>query len=179
MDTSLERFVHIEDVVRFIKTHLPETPGTEQWQNICTDVLHCELAKVEPILLNELTKTKETPQADEVRELLRAASWYTHPQATPAELDQKLGELNTRLAGYGFSEERFFALQRALTEKQSGSEALSAANAIEQAIQTIHDHPELATLLSTAQAIRDQIYYQLLYPHWFEIVKVWAQTHKS
>ncbi len=31
----LEHFTHIEDVVRFVKEHLPKGTGTGEWKNVC------------------------------------------------------------------------------------------------------------------------------------------------
>ena len=98
MDTTLEHFTHIEDVVTFVKEHLPPGGSVEAWKNICEDVMHCELSKVEPLLLKQLAEKDGHHHTEEdIRALLRATSWYTHPQLSQEELLAQVETLKTIL----------------------------------------------------------------------------------
>ena len=177
MDTSLEHFVHIEDVVRFIQQHLPPEQGEDTWRAVCTDVLHCELAKVEPILLKALQATRDPKQTETIRELIRAASWYTHPQLSQEALVNTLDTLVRHLPAHAdlLSEQQIHTIRTALTQEHEGAKALPASQAIDQLIIALSNSPVLESLLIPAREVRDQLYYQLLYPHWFEIVKNWTE----
>lgn len=179
MDASLEHFAHIENVVAFVKSHLPPEVGPEAWKRVCEDVLHCELTKVEPLLTKQLaTQDAHAHQEEEIRALLRAASWYTHPQLPTEALLHQAKILRTILAPQadGTIPSHLETIQVALQQGLSGHEALPAAQAIEAILRVITQNPVLSPAQIPAHELRDQIYYQLLYPHWFAIVNQWKQT---
>lgn len=182
MDTSLEHFAHIEDVVEFVKTHLPPDANTDTWKQVCQDVMHCELQKVEPLLLQQLQKTDgHAHTEEEIRGLLRAASWYTHPQHTSDVLIEDAETLKEALIASNVKnasewlDEVMIALEQHLTEHN----ALPATEAIESLIEQLHTDPTLSSFLPSAQELRDQIYYQLLYPHWFATIEQWKQAQNK
>jgi hypothetical protein len=175
IDTSLEHFSHIEDVVAFVKRQLPENANHDAWKNVCEDVLHCELTKVEPLLLKELDQANEHSNEEEhIRSLVRAASWYTHPQLTQEQLLAKIDQLVPKLQGNLIHQLQ--TIRTAIQTPKSGTEARDAAEVIEALIAALNTAPTDTETQTTLRELRDQIYYQLLYPHWFAIVTRWKQN---
>lgn len=182
MDTTLEHFAHVEDVVAFVKKHLPPEADSSAWKNVCEDVLHCELTKVEPLLFAALQKKDEHAHTeDEIRALVRAASWYTHPQRSAEVLAEEALTLKSVLEAAGIKDAgsaldlAITALEDHLTEH----EALPAANALELLIEKLRIDTAHASFLTPVRELRDQIYYQLLYPHWFMIVNQWKKNQSE
>lgn len=174
IDTSLEHFAHIEDVVDFVKKQLPADADHEAWKNVCEDVLHCELTKVEPMLLKELEHRSEHPNEEEhVRALVRAASWYTHPQLNQEQLLAQITFLESHLATNHL--DLLKMIGTAIQTPLSGSDARNAAKAIEDLIESTKTTNPDQSVITALHELRDQIYYQLLYPHWFAIVAQWKQ----
>lgn len=174
-DVPLEHFELIEDVVAHIRTKLPAESGPGSWKLVCEDVLHCQLPAVEPILLRELEAAKGHPEEEEkIRGLLRAVSWYRHPPKTIPEL---LAQISRMRSTHPRSEDQtaFDTVESALQNQLEGEQALPAAETIDRLFTQSPRDDERAKL----REIRDQVYYQLLYPHWFEVVKRWAATHKT
>ena len=173
---NLEHFSHIEDVVAFIKQHVPANADATTWKNVCEDVMHCELDKVEPVLTTQL-KTTDTHAhtEDEIRGLLRAASWYTHPQLTTEALLKQVELIKTTLIPLPNPKQEgdLNTIFATIQNHVAGHEALPAAQAIEELLAFLQDNPSLSALMIPAHELRDQIYYQLLYPHWFAIVEAW------
>ncbi|MBP7133625.1 hypothetical protein KBA73_00235 [Patescibacteria group bacterium] len=172
----LEHFTHIEDVVRFVKEHLPKGTGTGEWKNVCEDVLHCELEKIEPLLLEELKKHPQETKEDElIRALLRAASWYTHPQLSSADLLKQADILlaNEELTEISHASDALLLAKTTLEKELSGVDVLPAAQALETLIERFTDGTNKEATLLLLRELRDQLYYQLLYPHWFSLVQAW------
>ena len=169
VDAPLEHFELIEDVIAHIRTKLPAESGPHSWKNVCEDVLHCQLPVVEPLLLQELEAAKgQTDEEQKIRGLLRAVSWYRHLPKTAAEI---LSEVNHLRPTHPSPEDQtaLDAIQQALEAQFEGHDALPAAEAIDRLFQAATEDQKVPLRL-----IRDQLYYQLLYPHWFEVVKRWA-----
>lgn len=175
VEAPLEHFELIEDVVAHIRTKLPAESGPESWKNVCEDVLHCHLPQVEPLLLKELEAVKgNSTEEEQIRGLLRAVSWYNHPPKTTEQILRDLGHLRPT---HPKQEDQTLldTVQSALEKGLDGKDALPAAEAIDAlfARATHEDHRV------TLRTVRDQLYYQLLYPHWFEVVKRWADARKT
>jgi hypothetical protein len=178
MDTSLEHFTHIEDVVAFVKKHLPAEADAEAWKNICENVMHCELRKVEPLLTKQLAEKDAHHHSEEdIRALLRATSWYTHPQLSREALLAQVENLKKILEPNisPDTSDQLEMIRIAIQDQMAGHEALAAAEAIEALLKSLNANPTLTNTLTPAHELRDQIYYQLLYPHWFAIVHEWKQ----
>lgn len=171
-DTPLEHFQLMEDVIAHIRAKLPAESGTHSWKAVCEDVLHCELSAVEPLLVQELLAAQGHPDEQQtVRGLLRAVSWYQHPQKDIAAL---LGELSTLRGVYPETGDqmRLDEIEQALREQHQGDQALKAADAVDALFVQANAPSQKEAL----REIRDQLYYQLLYPHWFEAAKRQAAT---
>lgn len=169
-EAPLEHFTLIEDVIAHIRTKLPAESGPESWRMVCEDVLNCHLPAVEPLLLKELEQNQQNPDEQEkIRGLLRAASWYRHPPKSQAELLKDLNQLRPTHPK-AEDQQALDAIQTAFEQQLEGSAALPAANAIDRLFRDA-TNPETQAKL---REVRDQLYYQLLYPHWFEVVKNWA-----
>lgn len=174
-DAPLEHFELIEDVIAHIRTKLPADSGPESWKNVCEDVLHCQLPNVEPLLLKELAAAKgNLADEEQIRGLLRAVSWYNHPPKTTEEIVAAVKRLRPTHPSAD-DHAKLDLIQSALEQQMQGKELLSAADAVEQ----LFTHAQHEDQKTTLRIVRDQIYYQLLYPHWFEVVKRWASTHKA
>ena len=172
---SLEHFILIEDVIAHIRTKLPDPSNAERWKHVCTDVLHCQLPVVEPVLLKELAAVRgQNDKEQEIRALLRAVSWYQHPAKSREELLTAL--VAWREAPFAVAHQTELAkIQVALQTEQQGTDVLPAAQAVEMLFVQVNTVAERETL----REVRDQLYYQLLYPHWFEIVKEWHAKHST
>lgn len=180
MEPHLEHFAHVEDVVNFVKAHLPPNADATAWKNVCEDVLHCELTKVEPLLTEQLAQQDAHHHREEdIRALLRAASWYTHPQLSTEALLTQADQLQRLFSGDAVAP-KLDQVRAAIRDQYAGHEARLAAQILEELLERIRQNPSLEAGLLPARELRDQIYYQLLYPHWFETVKQWKekQRHK-
>jgi hypothetical protein len=167
--TELEHFQHVEDVITFIKQRLPKEAGPEAWKNVCEDVLNCHLPVVEPMLKEALKDVKGHPSEENtIRGLLRAVSWYQHPQLSLEQLLKNIEKLSPIVS----SEEQPYlqTIREILEQKKDGFDAYPAALAIE----TLLSAPSTTEHQTELIELRDQIYYQLLYPHWFEVMKQWT-----
>lgn len=175
IDTPLEHFELIEDVIAHIRTKLPAESGPGSWKAVCEDVLHCQLPAVEPILLRELDAAQgNTDEQSKIRALLRAVSWYRHPPKNAEELVTEIQHLHSTHPG-AEDHAAFAAVEEALKNQSQGAEALQAADAIDQLFARAQNDDHKGRL----RQIRDQIYYQLLYPHWFEVVKHWVAARSA
>ncbi len=171
-EAPLEHFELIEDVIAHIRTKLPAESGPNSWKNVCEDILHCQLPTVEPLLLQELETAKgNATEEEKIRGLLRAVSWYAHPPKTTEEILTDLSHVRPTHPSPP-DQSRLDTIQAALEQKLEGKEALPAAEAIDELFAEAAHEDQRATF----RLVRDQIYYQLLYPHWFEVVKRWAAT---
>ncbi len=173
-EAPLEHFELIEDVIKHIRTKLPADSGSSSWKNVCEDVLHCQLPVVEPLLLQELAAVKgDADETNKMRALLRAVSWYRHP---PKQVDELIDEVNHLKPTHPGTEDQTYlsTIQDAFERKLEGSEMLKAADAVEALFANASREDQRDAL----REIRDQVYYQLLYPHWFEVVKRWAATQQ-
>ncbi len=169
-EAPLEHFTLIEDVIAHIRTKLPAESGPESWRLVCEDVLNCHLPAVEPLLLKELEQNQQNPDEQEkIRGLLRAASWYRHPPKTTDELLKTINQLRPTHPR-NEDQQALDAIQAALEGQLEGGAMLPAANAIDHLFRDASRPDEQEKF----REIRDQVYYQLLYPHWFEVVKQWA-----
>lgn len=169
-DAPLEHFELIEDVVAHIRTKLPADSGADSWKMVCEDVLHCQLPAVEPILLKELEAAKGQPDEEEqIRGLLRAVSWYRHPRQETKELITQINHLKPTHPEPA-DQTLLATIQDTLEQQREGKEALPGAEAIDALFARARNEEEKTKL----RQVRDQVYYQLLYPHWFEVVKRWA-----
>lgn len=174
-EAPLEHFELIEDVVAHIRGKLPADSGANSWKMVCEDVLQCHLPQVEPLLLKELAQAEgDLEEEQKLRGLLRAVSWYQHPPRTTEELLSTLNALRPTYSDPG-DQARLETIQTALEAQKTGSELLSATDAIEALFQTARSEEERLKL----RELRDQIYYQLLYPHWFEVMKEWVAKQSS
>lgn len=174
-EAPLEHFELIEDVVAHIRSKLPAESGENSWKMVCEDVLQCHLPQVEPLLLQELAQADGNLEEEQkLRGLLRAVSWYQHPPRTTEELVTTLNHLRPTHPDPA-DQTRLQTIQAALQERKMGSEALSAADDVEALFKTARGEDERAKL----REVRDQIYYQLLYPHWFDVMKQWANKQSN
>jgi hypothetical protein len=174
-ETPLEHFELIEDVVAHIRTKLPADSGPESWRAVCEDVLHCQLPAIEPLLLKELAAAQgNVDEQEKLRGLLRAVSWYRHPRMSADEIVAQLNHLRPTHPG-SENEAVLDTIQEALEKQYEGAEALKAADSVDALFANAKSEEEKEKL----RQIRDQVYYQLLYPHWFEIVKNWAATQPA
>lgn len=168
-ESQLEHFRHVEEVVEYIKKRLPQEVGPDAWKNVCEDVLNCHLPAVEPMLLKELEDVQGNPsEENNVRGLLRAVSWYTHPQLSINALLTKIDELEEMATPE--DKRSLETVREALKKAQHGFDAYPAALAIESLKKCSLVKEEETAI----HELRDQIYYQLLYPHWFEVMKQWT-----
>ena len=171
---SLEHFALIEDVLIYIRKKLGTETHPDAWKQVCEDILHCELPKIEPHLLHALADTKgQLVEEQKIRGLLRAVSWFTHPAKTIEELITILGHLKETHPREE-DQAHLDLVHDALEKKKEGAEAHPAAEAIDVLFSHAHDEAERVHL----RELRDQIAYQLLYPHWFEVVKRWTEAHE-
>lgn len=132
IDTPLEHFELIEDVIAHIRTKLPAESGPGSWKAVCEDVLHCQLPAVEPILLRELDAAQgNTDEQSKIRALLRAVSWYRHPPKNAEELVTEIQHLHSTHPGTE-DHAAFATVEEALKNQSQGAEALKAADAIDQ-----------------------------------------------
>lgn len=171
-DTPLEHFKLVEDVIAHIRAKLPAEDGAESWKVVCEDVLHCELSAVEPLLLQELIAAQGHPEEQQtVRGLLRAVSWYRYP---PKDVTTQLADLVTLRSAYmdQADQSRLNEIEQALREQYQGDQALKAADAVD----VLFLHADAPSQKEPLREMRDQLYYQLLYPHWFEAAKRRAAT---
>ncbi len=171
-ETPLEHFELIEDVVAHIKAKLPAESGSNSWKNVCEDVLHCQLPLVEPLLLQELAaNTGNTDEQEKIRGLLRAVSWYKHPPKSVEDLGKILNHLRPT---HPDNEDQadLNLIQSAFEQQLEGENALPAADAVDR----LFVKPQPEEQKNLLRQVRDQVYYQALYPHWFDVVKRWAAT---
>lgn len=174
-EAPLEHFELIEDVINHIRTKLPAESGPGSWKNVCEDVLHCQLPAVEPLLLQELVAVKgDADETSRIRALLRAVSWYRHPPKQTSDLLETINRLKPTHPGTE-DQTHLNTIQEALEQKYEGADALKAADAVE----ALFAKEQREDLRDALREVRDQVYYQLLYPHWFEVVKRWAATQPT
>lgn len=67
-----------EDVEPYFETRVPKPKAREQ---LCLDFFRCNIWDVEPVLLDELSAAREAhdeSRIDELRKIIRAASWMKH-----------------------------------------------------------------------------------------------------
>jgi len=80
-----------EDVEPYFETRVPKPKNREQ---LCKDFFMCNVWDVEPVLLDELTAARASGdefRIDEIRQIIRAASWMKHERT-----DSKIALQKTR-----------------------------------------------------------------------------------
>jgi len=145
-------------------SHLPNLPTRVA---VCKDFFHCNIWEVEPYLLDDLHKAKETHNEAEIqhiREMIRAASWASHGRTdaqTCLKLAKKLGIIDATVKT---------ALLSFLCDQpiEAAVEVIEAK--VDEAWKTMTEHSADATLVQEAKEqlhalrpIRDQLYFQRLY----------------
>ena len=183
----------INAVVEFIQERFPGKAHDQTRRQLCADALSCTPWSVEPFLLKELVqaKIKQDPQAiEKIRKLMRATSWQEHKQLPLKNLinisREFIGRIEKETANlsdpeYGLDQRQAAtSIKETLEQKLQGADALTACEAIENALINTYRQYEHVTLegkkpqrerlvkqLHNLRILRDQLYYQALFAGWY------------
>lgn len=181
---GFEHLATIKDVRAYLEQKFS---GDPKKANICQYPFGCDIDVLEPILLEDLVNAKLTDpdhgQWSRLRSLIRAASYLTHSRPETAKLIplaesfvQEAEAHQKQLArtepeeAKDWEEIRTMALAmvRALVQGLKAEDAEPAARAAEHFLHLAYREKQNTQRLRSLRELRDQIYFQRLYPTWFE-----------
>ncbi len=185
-----EGFEHItttKDVRAYLQERFPNDPTKS---NLCQYPIGCDITDVEPFLIDDLIAEKmratESKGSNEtiarLRKLIRAASWISHARprdepllALARSLADEVEKKQQEIARTDPQESKEWndvlsmahVIASALHDHLAGAEAESAAQAIEYFVDIARKNPHDQRRLKHLRELRDQLYFQRLYPTWF------------
>ncbi len=182
---ELEHIPTILDVRKYLENKFEEDAGKT---DLCRYPFGCDIDRLEPILLAELVDVKASDAPDpkhlgHLRSMIRAASYFTHLRPIATELipfaeslveevqahQQELARLEPEEAkDWDDIREAAQSVVNALQRGQKGEEAEPAALAVEYFLDRVYQQKKYSGYLKKMRELRDQIYFQRLYPGWFE-----------
>lgn len=156
--------------------------------DICKYPIGCEIGDVEPVLLADLNREKEVrsiskDRVNHLRKILRASSFRSHSQENKTALTRIAESLVNEVAdkqrelartepeeAKEYDDIRRMAedIVRVLQRPLYGEEAETAVLAVEHFFDVAKRERKDAATINRLRALRDQLYFQHLYPKWFE-----------
>ncbi len=182
---GFEHILTTKDVRDYLAKKFRDDPARA---NLCKYPLGCDVNDVEPILQKDLLDAKTTGSVvdpkniHQLRQLIRAASWgsivsksperhlaLAHELVESVEARQRELERTDPDEAKEWNEIAHMAnvVEDALTHHLAGDEAEIAAQAMEHFLSVAIKERRDRVTLTRLRELRDQIYFQRLYPIWF------------